>query len=341
MPNMKLKPLISQNTVNVGRLMRKHFLGCVAFAILTIEPVLAEENYITSTHTYKTVDGHELLVDVFRAESDSVKMRPAIIYLHAGALIQGFRGWLRPWQLQTYIDAGFVLASIDYRLAPETKLPEILADVEDAYYWLRDEGPKQFNIDPDRIAVVGHSAGGYLALSLGYRVEPRPRAVVSFYGYGDVTGDWYSQPSDVFNEEPKISEDQARSSVGNKVISGTPFDMDHRRGDFYIWSRQQGVWPIEVSGRNPKVDQEWFRSFEPIRNVNSDYPPTFLLHGGKDTDVPFDQSVRMAEVLENQSIPYELKTDPEWGHMFDGPTLTPELQVVFNGVISFLIRHTK
>jgi acetyl esterase/lipase len=321
--------------------MRKLILGWIAFATLLVEPVSAEENYIASTHIYKSVDGHDILVDVFRPEIDTEKVRPAIVFLHAGALIFGFRGWIPPWQLQIYIDAGFILASIDYRLAPETKLPEILADVEDAYYWVRDEGAEQFNIDPERIAIVGHSAGGYLALSLGHRVEPRPRAVISFYGYGDVTGDWYSEPSDVYNEEPEISENQARSFVGNKVISGTPFDMEHQRGDFYVWCRQRGTWPVEVSGRNPKTDLEWFKSFEPIRNINSDYPPTFLLHGGKDTDVPYDQSAKMAEVLESEGIPYELKTDPEWEHMFDGPALTPELQAVFSEVVDFLVRHTR
>ena len=108
---------------------------------------MAGKDYATSTHTYKSVGGHKILADVFRPAADEEKMRPAILFLHAGALIFGFRGWIPPWQLQIYIDAGFVLVSIDYRLAPETKLPEILADVEDAYYWLRDEGAKQFNID--------------------------------------------------------------------------------------------------------------------------------------------------------------------------------------------------
>ena len=93
-----------------------------------------------STHVYKTVDNHEILVDVYSPDTDPIEGRPAILFLHAGALIFGFRGWILPWQLRTYVDAGFVLASIDDRLAPETRLPEILADVEDAYYWLRDEG---------------------------------------------------------------------------------------------------------------------------------------------------------------------------------------------------------
>ena len=320
--------------------MRKLSSRLLALLIFFVEPAISQENYIFSTHTYKTVGNHEIRVDVFQPALPAQKARPAILYLHAGALILGSRGWILPWQRQMYIDAGFVLASIDYRLAPETKLPQIIADVEDAYYWLRNVGAKQFIVDPDRIAVVGHSAGGYLALSLGYRVEPRPKAIVSFYGYGDVTGDWYSKPSAIYNEEPEITENQARGYVGHQVISGTPFEMEHHRGDFYVWCRQQGVWPKEVGGRDPKIDADWFQSFEPIRNITSSYPPTLLLHGKKDTDVPFNQSVKMAESLESHQIPNKLLTDSEWGHMFDGPDLNPEIQNVFDEVIGFLVLHT-
>ena len=57
------------------------------------------------------------------------------------------------------IEAGFAVVSIDYRLAPETKLPAIVADVEDAFEWIRGQGPDLFRADPDRIAVLGSSAG--------------------------------------------------------------------------------------------------------------------------------------------------------------------------------------
>jgi len=87
----------------------------------------------------------------------------------------------------------YTIISIDYRLAPQAKLSQILQDLDDAYRWVRGEGPKLFRIDPNRIAVVGHSAGGYLALTSGFRLNPRPTAVVSFYGYGDIAAEWYSR----------------------------------------------------------------------------------------------------------------------------------------------------
>ena len=53
-----------------------------------------------------------------------------------------------------------MVVSIDYRLAPETKLPAIVEDVQDACRWVRERGPKLFRIAPERLAVMGGSAGG-------------------------------------------------------------------------------------------------------------------------------------------------------------------------------------
>ena len=84
----------------------------------------------------------------------------------------------RPFSLRVAA-TGFVIVSIDYRLAPETKLPAIIEDVQDAWRWLRQEGPKRFGIDPERMAAAGGSAGGYLTLMTGFCLKPRPRALVS------------------------------------------------------------------------------------------------------------------------------------------------------------------
>jgi acetyl esterase/lipase len=81
------------------------------------------------------------------------------------------------------------VVAIDYRLAPEAKLPAIVDDLRDAAAWIREQGPARFGIASERLAVAGHAAGGYLTLLSGHAVEPRPRALVSFYGYGDIAGD--------------------------------------------------------------------------------------------------------------------------------------------------------
>jgi dipeptidyl aminopeptidase/acylaminoacyl peptidase len=52
----------------------------------------------------------------------------------------------------------------------------------------------------------------------------------------------------------------------------------------------------------------------PIRNVTKDYPPTILIHGEEDTDVPFEQSLMMAEILKKQSVEHELISVPGGEH---------------------------
>src|SRR5262245_12485924 len=110
-------------------------------------------SYSKYTYVYKTVGDCKIHADVYRRPGQEV--RPALLWIHGGALISGQRNHLRHEQLQLYLDAGFTVASIDYRLAPETKLQAIIQDLQDAYRWLRESGPRLFRVDPDRTVVVG------------------------------------------------------------------------------------------------------------------------------------------------------------------------------------------
>jgi acetyl esterase/lipase len=253
--------------------------------------------------------------------------------------MMGGRQDLHPAQRDRYLAAGFAVVAIDYRLAPETKLSGIIDDLQDAYDWLCRKGPADFNIDPQRVAVVGHSTGGYLALLAGYHLQPRPAALVSFYGYGDITAEWYSRPDPFYNQQPAIAREDAYRAVGETVIAENP---PRGRGRLYRYFRQQGIWPREVTGHNPDLEPHVFESWCPIRNVTSDYPATLLLHGDRDTDVPLEQSVSMAEELARHGVPYQLIRHAEWGHGFDGMRAgmrDPEIARAFDRVIAFLDRH--
>src|SRR5437764_11904132 len=151
------------------------------------------------TYTFKTIGDCQIQADVYNPSTDGD--RPVILWIHGGALIGGSREGINSRQLEKYLDAGYVLVSIDYRLAPETKLPSIIDDLRDAVRWVRGEGPRLFGADPKRLGVIGHSAGGYLTLMSGFCVEPRPQALVSFYGYGDIVGPWYSRPDPFYCQQ--------------------------------------------------------------------------------------------------------------------------------------------
>jgi acetyl esterase/lipase len=265
------------------------------------------------THIYKEADGLPIRADVWGAEPGGRK--PAVLWIHGGALILGSRRSV-PRALRELAGSGYVVVSIDYRLAPETKLPGIIEDLRDAYRWVRAEGPRRFGIDRDRVAVAGGSAGGYLTLMTGFCVRPRPRALVSYYGYGDITTPWYAEPDAFYRRQPLVSEEEARGAVGVTPLSDPP--PQNQRGRFYLYCRQQGRWPQEVAGRDPRRDPRWFDRYCPIRNVSREYPSTLLIHGTADTDVPYSESAAMAAKLKERGVPHELITLEGAGHGLSG-----------------------
>jgi acetyl esterase/lipase len=285
------------------------------------------------TVTYRTVGSLAIPADVYRPSRPGP--HPVVLWIHGGALVFGDRGMLPAEQRERYLAAGFAVVAIDYRLAPETKLDGILEDLDGAHAWLRREGPA-LGLDAARLAVVGHSAGGYLALMAGVRFQPKPRAIVSFYGYGDIAGPWYSRPDPGYRRDPAVSRDEAERAVGREPLAQGD---ESRRFAFYRYARQQGRWPQLVAGHDPGREPHAFDGLCPDRNVTPDFPPTLLVHGDRDQDVPYQRSVEMARVLEAKGVGHELLTLPGLGHVFDveGPGLKdPAVAGAFDRVVAFL-----
>ena len=300
-------------------------------------PALPQQQDIrVTTHIYKKVQGLEIKADVHRANDDVT--RPVMVWIHGGALINGHREGISSRVKEMMLGAGYVIVSIDYRLAPETKLPAIIEDLEDAFEWVRKEGRKLFNADPSKIAVMGGSAGGCLTLTSGYRVRPRPAVLVAFGGYGDLVGDWYSRPSPHARHHGiKMTKEEAFAQVSGPPIS----DSRDRQGDggaFYQYCRQHGIWPKEVTGWDPHTEVEKFIPYMAVRNVTSGYPPTMLIHGTNDKDVPYEQSVMMAAELRKNGVEHELVTIPGGEHGLGGgdPKL---IGAAYSNALTFVQRH--
>ncbi len=318
---------------------RRIFLRCAATAAATgaLPGFLhgQAEKSGKSTYTYKTVEKCDIKADVYGA---SDKTRPVVIWIHGGALIMGNREQMDKALLGKLLKAGYAVVSIDYRLAPETKLPAILEDLEDGCKWVREKGPELFHVDAKRIAVMGGSAGGYLTLAAGFRVEPRPRALVSFWGYGDIAGPWYSRPDPFYSKMPPVPKDEADRAVGGPVLSES--SGKNNRGRFYLYCRQQGLWPKEVTGHDPDKEPKAFDQFCPVRNVAATYPPTLLIHGTKDTDVPYELSAMMAKELSRKNVEHELITVEDAGHGLARAksSVVAEIQ---DQVLAFLHKHMR
>ena len=214
------------------------------------------------------VAGCRLHADVFGARPGA--RCPTVLWIHGGGLIFGSRKTPRPWLLESLLAAGAVLVSIDHRLAPQVKVAQIVDDVIAAWHWVQRQGPALFGADPARVAVAGGSAGAYLSLLLASRVQPAPRAIASFWGYGDITRPWEAEPSAHYLGGDPVTAEQAWASVGTEVVSQTPEPFS--RADFYVWCRQQGRWLEEVVGRGLDGDPAGFDPWCPIRQITPSFP---------------------------------------------------------------------
>lgn len=286
--------------------------------LLLATQAFAQEVPVKTAHSYKTVGDLKIQADVYRPADDRV--RPVVVWIHGGALILGNRAGVPKNLLDLCATEGYALVSIDYRLAPEAKLPEIVGDVEDALTWIRGDGAKAAKLDPERLVVVGGSAGGYLTLTAGFRAKPRPTALVAYWGYGDVDGTWYTQPSEFYRKQkPLVNKGDAMKAVGGKVLTGSETDFDAKgRGQYYLYLRQNGLWTNEVTSFDPKKDRDKLTPYCPVRNVTKDYPPTLFVHGTEDTDVPYSLSADMAAELTKHKVTHELVTVKGAGHGLSG-----------------------
>src|SRR5262245_48353378 len=219
------------------------------------------------TLVYKRVGNLDIKLDVYRPRDEAKHARPVLVWIHGGSLIDGDRAAIRKTPLPEMIPAiGWVLLSIDYRLAPETKLEAILEDIRDAVAWVRQRGPELLKADPDRVGIAGRSAGGYLALISGYRISPRPRCLFSESGYCDILGEWQLKPS----SNPEHYEKLASDDEARRTVSGMPVSNGHDRADrdgnaFNGYVRRHAIWPEAITGWSLTRERNKYQSVLPVR----------------------------------------------------------------------------
>jgi len=171
---------------------------------------------------------------------------------------------------------------------------------------------------------------------------------VAFYGPTDISGTWitdYQVPPPekrVELEYVNWPDHPVTRDEANTFLEGGPGGPD--RFKYVLYCYQQGIWPIEVSGRDPNAEPEWFHQYEPVRQVSEDYPPTLLLYGEADTGVPVQQGMQMAAELEKFGVEHQLLTFPGYGHMFDedwSHLFDPSVQEAYTIILEFLENHLR
>jgi acetyl esterase/lipase len=257
--------------------------------------------------------------------------RGTVLFLHGGALIWGARKDIEPWFIDVFNRRGLSVVSVDYRLAPATKLPLIAQDVRDALLWVRGEASESLTGGRGPIIAVGRSAGGYLALLSGLWPE-RPSLIVSLYGYGSVRESWYTESDPFYSRQGAVSQREAVNSLQSDAVVT---EAGEGRFAFYLYTRQQGLWPQAVTGLAIGDLGEYC----PVERLDRHYPATLLIHGTMDTDVPFESSQRMADRLRERGVASDLELLQGTGHAFDKDIAEKRVAVTYQKIVEFIEVH--
>ena len=202
---------------------------------------------------------------------------PAVIIVHGGGFARGSKRTYVTPLFDPLSSAGFAWFSINYRMAPDFHLPQAAEDVNAAILWVKSHAA-QYGVDPNRIALAGESAGGFLVAYAGVKYTPRTRvaAVVDFYGPNDLilqTVDRRAKPEDPAKPE----------AAGLKQFLGL------------------------ASWQEPGV-LEKLRAASPATYVHKGMPPFLFIQGTADEQVPYEQSPKMCGLMKKAGARCEVIT---------------------------------
>ena len=169
--------------------------------------------------------GESLTLDASIA--DGPGPHPAVIVVHGGGFIAGDKQTFVTPLFEPLTRGGFVWFTINYRLAPRHKFPAAVEDVQQAIRWVRQHA-HEFKADPDRLALVGESAGGHLVAHAGVQNDPPVSAVVSFYGVHDFIS--------VAIQRGRVT-DTSQAFLGIDAINSDTAPVAQRASPFYLVKR--------------------------------------------------------------------------------------------------------
>jgi len=227
---------------------------------------------------YRTVPGWVGKLDLY-LPTDSGP-HALLIYFHGGGWEHGSKEMIVPTVLP-YLEMGFAVANVEYRLTREAPAPAAVEDARCAVRWLVQHAD-HYHLDTARIVLSGGSAGAHLALMAGMLRES-----------DGLDGPCASGP------EAHIAAILDRFGITDvkELIAGP---------------RRQH-WAAEWIGVRPDADA-LARRLSPMTYVRAGLPPIVIVHGDADRSVPYSQSVRLHEALDRVGVPNLLITVPGGGH---------------------------
>jgi acetyl esterase/lipase len=235
-------------------------------------------------------------LDLYLPKAAAEKPRPLVVFIHGGGWESGDKGDAFLGLLFPLIkDGAFAGASVNYRLTDEARWPEQIYDCKAAIRWLRSHA-KELNVDPEKIGVIGISAGGHLVSLLGtsdgvkdlegalgkdLQTGSRVRCVVNICGAENFL---------TITDHPSIIKFNEAASCTGKLF-----------------------------GKAMPEAKDQAAAASPVTYITPDDPPVMTVHGTKDTLVPFEQATEFQAALKKAGVPNVLVTGKNGGHVFVHP----------------------
>ena len=232
--------------------------------------------------------------------------RAVLLYLHGGGFTFGSCRDLPGPYRQMFAAAAYDLILLEYPLAPESGLSQILQAVH-ALVSAVLTSPKCFGYPEfPPYLLFGRSAGGYLACMETARLckeaellpdpvpacaspLPRPAALLCFYSYHSMALPEFMRPAPAYQKLPPVSEETVRALTGTGLLTEGPLQT---RYSLYVYGRQTGRWPALLGLDGPEAADLSLQEEDFAR-----MPPGFFTASSGDCDVPFRESKQMAKKI--------------------------------------------
>ncbi|MCK4824980.1 alpha/beta hydrolase, partial [bacterium] len=224
-----------------------------------------------------------LQLDIYKPK-DVEESAPLLVFIHGGGWRSGERSDYLIY-LVDFAKRGYITATVSYRLLKDSPYPGCVEDIRDAVGWFFKNG-ENYGYDPDRIALIGGSAGAHLAL-------------MAAYGWG--------------NSQTKM--DSAGITGINYRIKAVvdiygPVDLTTE------YARNQSLATSFIA-HSYEDSPELYKEASPIQYLDKSDPPTMILHGTSDDLVPISQSDLLKSRLDRLGIPCVYYRVPLWLHTMD------------------------
>lgn len=265
-----------------------------------------EQPEVTRGVEFARVGEHESKLDLHVPVGS--RRPPLIVWVHGGAWRRGSRDDM---PLIGLVQAGYAVASIDYRLSPVAAFPAQVHDIKAAIRYLR-ANEQRYGYDSERIAVAGSSAGGHLAALVGVT-----------NGHPDLEGtigDHLEQSSDV----GAIIDYYGPTNFMTILQQSTPHGLGVRIPALQLLLRGQ-----------PEDKRDLAELASPVFHVDIDDPPLLLIHGDQDPQVPINQSHELHGRYKELGLAVQFEVVHGGAH--GGPQFFDERRIEL--VKSFLEQH--